>query len=1108
MWYGVLGPTQVRAGGGEEVALGGTGLRALLGMLVVDAGRIVAATRLIDGLYGANPPAGAANALQSQVSRLRRALGDPETVEFHPAGYRLAAGPDDTDLHLFERLAAEARRGLAAGDHRTAAEQLRVALELWRGTPFSDVGAAPFAPGQAARLGELRLAMIEDRADAELALGGHDALAAELAPLVAAHPLRERLRGQLMLALAGAGRPAEALATFEEGRRLLAEELGTDPSAALRAVHLAVLRGDAPQRPAAIPATITASVAAHPLPAQLTSFVGREPELARVAELLGGARLVTLIGPGGAGKTRLSLEVAARQPGEVCFVPLAPVADGADVPRAVLTALGIREPGLLPTPDRGGPPHTGAADRAAAALAGRPMLLVVDNCEHVVDDVAALLARLLGACPELRVLASSREALGITGERLRPVPALTVPPEGTPPDEAADYPAVRLFTDRAAAVAPAFRLDADTVEPVLRICRALDGLPLAIELAAARLRALPVGEVAARLGDGADTGGSGGCGAGGDRFALLSRGSRTAEPRHRTLRAVVEWSWDLLDEPERVLARRLTVFAGGATLADAEAVCVDSGGPAGDRADDVVDLLTALAEKSLIEAVEGGRRYRMLETVRAFGAERLAGAGEADRFRAAHAAHYLALAEEAEDHLVRAEQLDWLRRLDDEYDNLHAALRHALRTDHALALRLMAALTPYWWLRGVRGTAIALADELIGELTGEFGTEPPPGLAEEYAICVLHAASGPPSRDLRVHLKNVHALMSFANGLPRRKFLNVLWAINNGPPVDDTTYLVDTYQRHVAQRDEPWLTALMHMGMAYIHWIGGDRTSAAREFDEAIAVLRVIGERWGLATTLSASADLADAQGDFARAAVLTDEALELAAELDAPAEVAELLCRRGERLLAAGAVDAARADYERGLALARRSGGAENVAAAQLGLAMLARQADGDRERARALLEAALAQCPTEGYGPTLVRTGILVEYGRIAELDGHLAIAAAWYRQGLDAAARQRNAYAGAEALHGLAGLALRRGGHAIGASGINAAEEAAVLMGAAEEAAVLMGAAEALDNGMGPARPGAAALLDAIAAELPAPLLEAALARGRAMTRDEVRAYVTPS
>jgi tetratricopeptide (TPR) repeat protein len=385
----------------------------------------------------------------------------------------------------------------------------------------------------------------------------------------------------------------------------------------------------------------------------------------------------------------------------------------------------------------------------------------------------------------------------------------------------------------------------------------------------------------------------------------------------------------------------------------------------------------------------------------------------------------------------------------------------------------------------VRGTCVALADELLGELTAQFGTEPPPGLAEEYAMCVLHAASGPPARDLRVHLKNVQAMMSYLDGMPERKFLNVLWAVNNGPPVDDTAEMIEAYRRQVSRNEDPWLTALMHLGVGYIRWIGGDRDGAAEQFDAGIALLRVIGERWGLATTLSASADLADARGDFARAAALTEEALELAAQLDAPSEVAELLCRRGERRLAAGTVDAARGDFERALGLARRAGAADTVAFAQLGLAMIARRA-GDRVRARDLLDAALARCPTEGFGPASVRTGILVEYGRVAELDGHLSIAAAWYRQGLAASARQQNVYAGADALHGLAGLALRRG--------------------AAEDATVLLAAAGTLDNGLGPARPEADTLLERAVAALAPRVSAAALARGRAMTREEVQAYAT--
>jgi predicted ATPase/DNA-binding SARP family transcriptional activator len=1003
MRYGVLGPTQVRTPGGDTVTLGGTGLRALLGMLVVHAGRIVSADRLIDGLYGGNPPSGAANALQSQVSRLRRALGSTagtDTIDFHPAGYRLAVDPDDTDLHRFERLSAAGRRALSLGDPVSAARDLAAALELWRGTPFADTGAAPFAAAQAARLEELRLSAVEDRAEAELALGHAVACAAELAPLVAANPLRERLRGLLMRALAGSGRAAEALASFEEARELLADRLGTGPSDQLSAVHVAVLRGDLRVLRTAETVDLSpteATTDAPPLrtapPAQLTSFVGREDEVGRVTSLLGRARLVTLTGPGGAGKTRLSVEVASAAGGEVCFVELAPIADGADVPRAVLGALGLREAGLLAAPDRGGPARTDAADRISSALAGRDLLLVVDNCEHVVDDVARLLARLLGACPGLSVLATSREPLGITGETLSPVPPLALPPADAGAGDATAYPAIRLFTDRAAAVLPGFRLDAATVEPVVRICRALDGLPLAIELAAARLRALPVAEVAARLDD---------------RFRLLSRGSRTAEARHRTLRAVVEWSWDLLDDDERTLARRLTVFAGGATLAAAEAVCGASG-----RQGDVVDLLTSLADKSLVEPVDGGRRFRMLDTVRAFGAEQLALAGEADRFRAAHARYYLDLADRAGPHLMRAEQLDWLRRLDEEYDNLHGALRQAMVDDVRLALRLIAALTPYWWLRGVRGVGAALAAELLAILPDE----PVPGLEEEYALCVLHAASGPPSGDLPVatiaaHLKNVDTMIGGLATMPRLPFLNVMWAVVSGPPLNEAEALL-SLARSQASGGDPWMRALSYLGLGYIKWYGGDGDGAA-------------------------------AAGDFA----------------------------------------AARADYEQAARLARRSGAAELFAATDAGLAALARLR-GDLAGARELLDAALASCPTEGFGPSATRTTILVELGRVAEARDAPAEAEAWYRQALDNSLRQFSPYTAADAVYALAGLSLRRGD--------------------AESAATLLGTAHLLSTGIGPARPAAPELTVAVRAAA-GPAYDEAYERGRRMDHEALRAFVS--
>lgn len=562
MRFGILGGLDLRTDDGAPVDPGGPRPRALLTLLLLDAGQGVSAERLTDGLYGAQPPAGAANALQSQVSRLRRRLAPHAAIEATPTGYRLAVPPDAVDLHRFEELTGRGRAALAAGDHSGAAALLREALALWRGPALPDL---PDAHAERTRLDELRLAAVQDRVDADLALGGGPGLVPELRGLLVARPLDERLYGQLMRALHTAGRPAEALTVYDDARRVLADELGADPSPGLAALHLELLRGDGPGRTS--------------VPLQLTRFVGREAELARIRGALSATRLVTLTGPGGAGKTRLAIEAARARTdpasphartgrAEVCFVELAPLADGARLPYAVLSALGVREGFRTPAGD--------GTDRLLAALEERELLLVLDNCEHLVEDAARLSALLLASCPGVRILATSRESLQITGETLVPVPPLA-------PD-----PAVRLFVDRARLVRPEFEGHAR----VAAVCAALDGLPLAIELAAARLRTLTPDELADRLDD---------------RFRLLSRGDRSKAPRHRTLRAVVEWSWDLLDEEERELARRLTVFPGGATLDAVEAVC-ELPYPEG--------LLASLVEKSLVEA--SGGRYRMLETIRAF----------------------------------------------------------------------------------------------------------------------------------------------------------------------------------------------------------------------------------------------------------------------------------------------------------------------------------------------------------------------------------------------------------------------------------------------------------------------------------------------------------
>ncbi|TNC22396.1 BTAD domain-containing putative transcriptional regulator [Amycolatopsis alkalitolerans] len=958
MYFGVLGPVLARAADGTGIAVGGPRPRALLALLLLETGRIVGTDRLIDELYGEEPPGGAANALQAQVSRLRRGLG--VAIELHPAGYRLAVEPEDVDVHRFARLARDGRRKLDDGEPAEAARLLRDALALWRGAALADVDA-PFAEPHAARLTEARLTALEDRAEAELTLGEADELIGELQALAKEHPLRERTRGLLMRALTASGRQAEALAVFEDTRRILADELGADPSPGLAAAHLAALRAE-PLRTTGVPA-------------QLTSFVGRESELERITGLLAEARLVTLTGPGGAGKTRLAIEASA--PG-ACFVDLAPASGGSEVPQAVLDALGLREQRLF-----GAPGGSDPVRRLVSALADRALVLVVDNCEHVIDAAAALVHRLLGGCPGLRVLATSREPLGITGEALCPVPPL--------PETAA----MRLFADRAAAVAPGVALDESAVR---RICTALDGLPLAIELAAARLRTIPLAQLETRLDD---------------RFRLLSRGSRTAAPRHQTLRAVVAWSWDLLGQDERNLLRRLAVFTGGITVDSAAQVCGLS------EAD---DLLTGLAEKSLIDV--HGERFRMLDTIRAYALEQLTESGELAAISRAHATYFLDLAATADPHLRRAEQLTWLASLAAEHANLHAALRWAVAEDDELALRLVGALTAYWRLRGVLSEVSPLAAQLVTKL----GHGAPPGLEEEYVLAVLTA--GPSEVDR--HRAGLEAIMRTPAWPPRQPYVLVAWALFAGPPGPEPA---GTGRERLATAEDPWVRALSQFSEAYLGLVNGRIDGAAHDFLAALNTFRQVGDRWGIAQALDGLASAADLTGDPARAVALTDEALALLEQLEAFEDMAELWTRRGDRLSHRGDLARARADYQRAAGLARRAGVPTILAAAHLGLGTLARR-EGDLAAARRWCERALDECGTDWQGSG-VRAHVLTALGRIASAEGDFAGARSRHQEAVRIALAQQPGLDLAEATEGLATLAA-----ASGETG-----EAAYLLGLAE-------------------------------------------------------------
>lgn len=658
MRIGLLGELEVLDDEGSDVTVAGAKLRALLAVLALHVDRVVPAEHLMDALWGDDPPAAVRNGLQGLASKLRRALGSSDLVVMRGDGYALELPSEAIDVERFERRAAEGRERAAAGDLDRAVDLLAEADSLWRGDPLADFAYEDFAAGAITRLSESRLAAIEERLDIELQLGRHQRAIIKLEELVATHPLREGFRGLLMLALYRAGRQADALRIFQEGRRLLGEELGLEPGPELRRLESAILTHDPSLTLPAPSAPDTANGAgSHAgIPQALTPLVGRDGELRDLRGLLAKHRFITLVGPGGVGKTRLALEVGRIASEGLsfggCLVELAPVGDPAGVPAAIADALDLPDP-----------------NRLAEMIGERDLLLVLDNCEHVITAAAEVAEGLLRRCPGLRLLATSREGLRVGGETIWPVPPLV-------PDEA-----VRLFLARAQASGAAIDLADNPHEVITDICARLDGLPLAIELAAARTRAFPVAQIAARLND---------------RFRLLTGGSRTALPRQQTLRAVVDWSYELLFEDEQRIFERLAVFPGGCDLATAEAVCADEVIAAAD----IADHLRALVDKSLVVAVPvgGGLRFTQLQTLAQYGRERLTERGDAVRIRDAMAKHFAQLCALSAPAFTGDQQRAWLTAMDQEHDNLRAALDWAVASDDAETALMIAggAAWPHW----------------------------------------------------------------------------------------------------------------------------------------------------------------------------------------------------------------------------------------------------------------------------------------------------------------------------------------------------------------------------------------------------------------------------
>ena len=969
-----MGPLEVSDDGGAPVVISGARLRDLIVRLALAGGRPVSTSELGDAVWGDEPPADLANALQTLVSRARRALGGAQAVEQSAAGYRLAIKPDDVDAFRFQRLLAEGH--------------LEKAMGLWRGPALADAGE--FAAPHAQRLERLQLDAMVTRLTREVAddpAGGHVGL---LEVLVASHPLDEKVTGLLMRALAATGRQAEALAAYEAIRGRLADELGIDPGAELRTVHLEVLRGEAAARGAtagreaglgswtaagngAAAGQGTAGRAAPPadgagtgrasalnsdampggarartnLRAQLTSFVGREDDVARVLKALGQYRLVTLVGPGGTGKTRLAAEVAAVAAaggsdgtsadadyvsGGVWLAELASVTDPGDVPQSVLSSIGLREPRLLlDSPQRAG--NRDARTRLLDGLVDAHALLVLDNCEHLIDACAHLADELLSHCPGLRIVATSREPLGITGESLLSIAPLSQPMPGVPAQDAVGFPAVRLFAERAAAVSPGFEVDDETVAHVIDIVRRLDGLPLAIELAAARLRTLPLAEIARRLND---------------RFRLLTGGSRTALPRHRTLRAVVEWSWDLLTPAERLLAERFAVFPAGATPGAVAVVCAGPGGQAtgGGRADvdpaDVDDLLSSLVDKSLLQPVRetpgeaareaGGTRLRMLETVREYGSEQLAGRGELAELLRRHAVHYSTLMAEAAPQLLTRDQVTWLPVVKADRDNLLAALRYWCDVGDAWQALTLAI--------GISGMAMLLGN--YSDITDWVGQ------ALEVPADVT---AGEDLRTIAEALHRVNENMQMFERTPADGAPPTAAPASPAGPAD-LSERVDALDFSA----QPLVGLLREM----YAFFSDDRERLGRYIDEAIGS----GDEWLVAVSWMMRAILAENDGEVDALRVAADGALQRYRALGERWGLSSTLRLVGTVCMLDSDLDGATAAYTEALAVLKELGSRDDEFMLRLQLADLASRR-GDPATAREGFEAALGEVQASGWGP-----------------------------------------------------------------------------------------------------------------------------------------------
>jgi len=857
----LLGPLEVRTPADGPVRLGGPRQRTLFGLLALRAPHVVSTPHLIDGIWDEDPPASATRTLHAHVAYLRRALtgaGLDRPILTRPPGYALAATAEQVDAHRFTELVRQGRAALQAGAADDAAGTLADALRLWRGDVLADCPIGEWARAEVASLRETRLYATEDLLAARLALGEHAGVAAELEGLVGREPLRERLWELLMIALYRAGRQGDALGAYHRARAVLAEELGVAPGAALREAEAAILAGA--DDPLAAGGPVRASLTAPPpagasLPAPLTSLVGRRAEIDELRATLDRHRLVTLTGIGGCGKTRLAIavagEVAPAYPDGVRFVDLSgiasvekPAVTVAGVGAAVAAALGVRER-----------PDLGSIDLLEHHLRPHRLLLVLDNCEHLVEACAGLAGTLLRRCPGLRVLATSRAALGVPGEVAWPVPTLSVPTDGGAGGlaELCRHESVQLFLDRAAV--PAVRALTDADAPALAaVCAGLDGLPLAVELAAARTSVLTLPEIADRIRD----------------PDLL---------RHSALDAAMAWSYRLLEPEVRAAFRRLAVFNGGFTLDAAQALW-------GRSREVSLDLIADLVAKSLVvvERHRATARYRQLETIRHYAADRLAESpDELRQARHDHAVHYRRVAEDIGRNPHGPELDSLLDRMAAEEDNLLSAMAwYAAYGPAGDELRFATVLGRYFHLRGRYRDGRRWLEQALRREEGAAPAEPADRAralvtAANMALleCDYAAAARHGERALAAH-----SALGNARGVARS--LSLLASVDRERGSYDRS-LARSEQAVAAYRDaddEPGVADALQMA-GFAAWLTGDLGPAGSLVTDALKRFQVLGDPEGIASARVHLAAVALYAGEPARARWLADDALATFSDLD-----------------------------------------------------------------------------------------------------------------------------------------------------------------------------------------------------------------------------------